>query len=338
MVGHTEALPGQMARPMEAPAVPEFEIIPVKAIPLVGIVLAGLVAAILSEKLWPLEFFHVTAGGIWTAVDLFVGLIVGPILGRLSVQARIEFVTSFMPKMVLLMPTLVTCTLVAGWALANQTGDIAVGVPGPLVADGVVHRRRHHVGHRPGHPGAGEPGGAVRAEEAGAQRRAHRQADAALRLHGGHHRPHAGRNADHHDEGRDMVMPNTGRKLPPIAEVAVVTMALVVIGGTFIAGHIPDKVPLLLPTILAIAAAVLLVFNLYQVSTLKQFAWGVFKQVYGWSLVGYGVIAGLLMFVFLRDDIPGDVMTFLIAMLVIFAINIPLLFAFSVARYQPESQ
>ena len=44
------------------------------------------------------------------------------------------------------------------------------------------------------------------------------------------------------------------------------------------------------------------------------------------------------MFVFLRDDIPGDVMTFLIAMLVIFAVNIPLLFAFSVARYQPESQ
>jgi hypothetical protein len=129
VVGHTEALPGQMARPMEAPAVPEFEIIPVKAIPMVGVVLAGLVAAILAEKLWPLEFFHVAAGGIWTAIDLFVGLIVGPILGRLSVQARIEFITRFMPKMVLLMPTLVTCTLVAGWALANQTGDIAVAYP-----------------------------------------------------------------------------------------------------------------------------------------------------------------------------------------------------------------
>ena len=131
-----------------------------------------------------------------------------------------------------------------------------------------------------------------------------------------------------------MVMPSMGRNFPPITELAVATMVLVITGGTYIAGHIPNDVPLLLPTILAIAAAVLLVVNLYLVSTLKQFAWGVFKQVFGWSLVGYGVIAGLLIFVFLRDDIPGDVLTFLIAMLVIFAINIPLLFAFSVARYQ----
>ena len=129
MVGQSQAMPGQMARPAEAPVIPDFEIIPVKAIPVVGIVIAGLVAAILSERLWPLEFYHVAAGGIWTAVDLFVGLIVGPILGRLSVQARIEFLTRFMPKMVLLMPTLVVCTLVAGWALANHTGDIAVAYP-----------------------------------------------------------------------------------------------------------------------------------------------------------------------------------------------------------------
>lgn len=135
-----------------------------------------------------------------------------------------------------------------------------------------------------------------------------------------------------------MVMPSTGRKLPPISEIAVVTMILVVTGGTFIAAHIPDEVPLLLPTVLAVVAAVLLAYNLYLLSTIRPFAWAVFRQVFGWSLVGYGVISALLMFVFIRDDIPGDVMTFLIAMLVIFAVNIPLLFAFSVARYQPESQ
>ena len=128
MAVQSQPMPGQMAPP-HAPVVPEFEIIPVKAIPLVAIVIAGLVAAIVSERLWPLEFFHVVAGGMWTAIDLFVGLIVGPILGRLSPQGRIEFTTRFMPKMVLLMPTLVVCTLVAGWALANQTGDIAVSYP-----------------------------------------------------------------------------------------------------------------------------------------------------------------------------------------------------------------
>jgi hypothetical protein len=135
-----------------------------------------------------------------------------------------------------------------------------------------------------------------------------------------------------------MVMPNTGRKLPPITEIAIVTMVLVVTGGTYIAAHIPDEVPLTLPTLLAVAAGILLALNVYLTSTLKPFAWAVFRQVFAWSLAAYGVISALLMFVFIRDDIPGDVMTFLIAMLVIFAINIPLLFAFSVARYQPESQ
>jgi hypothetical protein len=135
-----------------------------------------------------------------------------------------------------------------------------------------------------------------------------------------------------------MVMPETERKFPPISEISIVTLVLIVTGGTFIAGHIPNEVPLLLPTILAAASALLLLVNVYLTATLKDFAWGVFKLVFAWSLAAYGVIAGLLMFVFLRDDIPGDVMTFLVVMLIIYAINIPLLFAFSVARYQdPEA-
>jgi hypothetical protein len=110
-------------------SVPEFEIIPVKGLPIIAVVIVALVAAIQYNRLWPLEFFHIVGGGMWTAIDLFVGFIIGPILGRLSVQARIEFLTRFMPKMVLLMPTLVTVTLVAGWQLANYTGDIAVTYP-----------------------------------------------------------------------------------------------------------------------------------------------------------------------------------------------------------------
>ncbi|MGE0058673.1 MAG: hypothetical protein AB7P33_10560 [Dehalococcoidia bacterium] len=129
MVSQANALPAQAAHIEGPPVVPEFEIIPVKGLPLVGIVLAGLVAAILSNRLWPLEFYHVVFGGMWTAIDLFLGLIIGPILPRLSIQGRIDFLTRFMPKMLLLMPTLVTCTLVAGWSLANFTGDITVAYP-----------------------------------------------------------------------------------------------------------------------------------------------------------------------------------------------------------------
>jgi hypothetical protein len=108
----------------QAPVVPEFSIVPVRALPLVGAVLVGLVVAIAGNWLWALDWYHVVGGGLWTGIDLFVGLIVGPIIGRLSVQARIEFTTRFMPKMVLLMPTLVTMTLASGWQLARHLGNL----------------------------------------------------------------------------------------------------------------------------------------------------------------------------------------------------------------------
>jgi hypothetical protein len=120
------------AAPVEAhepPAIPDFEIVPKKGLPIVGIVLIGLVAAVLSDKLWPVEFFHVAFGAIWTAFDLFLGFVLGPILGRLSIPARIEMTTRLMPKMLLIMPTVVVCTLVAGWQLGRAVGPIFSGAP-----------------------------------------------------------------------------------------------------------------------------------------------------------------------------------------------------------------
>jgi hypothetical protein len=111
------------------PPIPEFEIVPRKGLPIVGVVLVGLVAAVLSDKIWPVEFFHVAFGAIWTAFDLFLGLVLGPILGRLAVPARIEMTTRLMPKMVLIMPTVVVCTLVAGWQLGGFVGPIYSGAP-----------------------------------------------------------------------------------------------------------------------------------------------------------------------------------------------------------------
>jgi len=116
-------------QPAEDATRAEFEIVPVRALPLVGAVLVALVGAIVANKLWALEFFHVAGGGMWTGIDLFVGFVVGPIIGRMSVPARIEFATRFMPKMLLLMPTLVTVTLAAGYQLARYTGDLAVAYP-----------------------------------------------------------------------------------------------------------------------------------------------------------------------------------------------------------------
>ncbi|MEA2320518.1 MAG: hypothetical protein QOD81_368 [Solirubrobacteraceae bacterium] len=122
------------------PPRPDFEIVPRKGLPIVGIALAALVAAILSNELWALEFFHVAAGGMWTAFDLFLGFVLGPILGRLAIPARIELTTRLMPKMLLIMPTLVTLTLASGWQLGRYLNTIDSGHPlhGWIVASYIV--------------------------------------------------------------------------------------------------------------------------------------------------------------------------------------------------------
>ncbi|HUY51557.1 MAG TPA: hypothetical protein VMV92_38615 [Streptosporangiaceae bacterium] len=102
----------------------DFEIVPVRGLAIVGLVLAGLVTVVATNTPWGIDFFHIVGGGMWTALDLFLGFVLGPILGRLSVPARIEVTTRLMPKMLLIMPTAVICTLAAGWQLALQTGDI----------------------------------------------------------------------------------------------------------------------------------------------------------------------------------------------------------------------
>ena len=108
---------------------PRIQIVPLRGLPIVAAVVVFVIASIAGNWLWALTFCHVVGGALWTAIDLFVGLIVGPILGRLSVPARAEFAARFMPKMVLLMPTLVLMTLAAGFQLALREGNLAPGNP-----------------------------------------------------------------------------------------------------------------------------------------------------------------------------------------------------------------
>ncbi len=103
---------------------PDFSVVPVRGLPIVGVAFVLLVVAIAVNELWPLVFLHVAFGAAWTIIDLFLGFVLGPIMGRMSVPARIEFITRLMPKMVLIMPTVVTVTLAAGWQLGTLMGTV----------------------------------------------------------------------------------------------------------------------------------------------------------------------------------------------------------------------
>lgn len=127
---------------IEASAAPRarIQVVPVRGLPIVAVLLGFVVYAIASNQTWALMFCHVAGGGLWTGIDLFVGLIVGPIIGRLSPTARAEFTARFMPKMVIIMPTVVTMTLATGLQIALKYGNLTPGEEphGWLVASFIV--------------------------------------------------------------------------------------------------------------------------------------------------------------------------------------------------------
>ncbi|MGI8828075.1 MAG: hypothetical protein ACR2JC_21085 [Chloroflexota bacterium] len=127
--------------------------------------------------------------------------------------------------------------------------------------------------------------------------------------------------------------PSSERVLPPIAELALASMALIVIGGIYMASHIPQSVPLLPAIVLLAAAGVLLVADVLILIRVRQFAWDRFSQVFRWALLAYVIIAGMIGYAFVVDGTKGRALAVLLLMLVVFAADIPLLLAFSVARY-----
>jgi hypothetical protein len=87
------------------------------------------------------------------------------------------------------------------------------------------------------------------------------------------------------------------------------------------------------------ASALLLAFNVLALTRVRGFDWDRFFQVGRWSLLGYIVIAGLIEYAFLQDHVRGGALVVLTLSLVVFAVHVPLLVGFTVARYaDPEDR
>lgn len=126
------------------------------------------------------------------------------------------------------------------------------------------------------------------------------------------------------------------RAFPPVAELCVGSMALVIIGGIWMAAHLPNRPPLG-PAIGLLAAGVaLLALAVLLLVRTASFAWGQFFLVAKWALVAYLVIAGLLEFVFVKDATAGTTLGLLTGMLAVFALDVPMIMGVTVARYQEQ--
>ena len=90
---------------------------------------AVMIAAILADNLWFLNFVHVMTGALWTGIDLFMGFVIGPVLRRVSLDTRRAMIAGIMPRTLILMPTLSTITSTAGWFLAVRLGYLDLAYP-----------------------------------------------------------------------------------------------------------------------------------------------------------------------------------------------------------------
>ena len=124
------------------------------------------------------------------------------------------------------------------------------------------------------------------------------------------------------------------RRLPPVTEIGAAAMVAVALGVIFNAAYLPKHAPTAVAIAILVVAAALEATNLFLVSRIESFAWARFKQVAGWFLVAYAVIAGMIEYAFVYDDTRGTQLVILTLMLVLFMLNVPVLAAFTVARYE----
>lgn len=126
--------------------------------------------------------------------------------------------------------------------------------------------------------------------------------------------------------------PFAGR--PPIPLVCITSMALVLVSGIYLASYLPRRAPLGPAEGLVAAAGAILLVAVVLVARLRHFAWNSFFLVVKWALLAYFVIAGILEYVFVNDGTRGSMLVLLTLSLFVFAVDIPILFGFSVARFQ----
>jgi hypothetical protein len=126
----------------------------------------------------------------------------------------------------------------------------------------------------------------------------------------------------------------TERRYPPFTELGMLSLALIVIGGIDLSSHIPQHVSLGPPIALLIASALVLAVNLVLLARVDDFAWPRFMQVGRWALLAYAFTAAMIEYAFLRNHLKGGALVILTLSLVVYAIEVPTLIAFTVARWE----
>jgi hypothetical protein len=127
--------------------------------------------------------------------------------------------------------------------------------------------------------------------------------------------------------------PQAERRLPPVTQLGMLSLGLVLVAGIYLSAHLPEHVSLAPAVALLAASALVFTGNLLALARVEGFAWQRFFAVARWALLAYVVIAGMIEYVFLRNHTSGGPLVVLTLSLLVFAVNVPVLIGFTVARY-----
>jgi len=113
-----------------------------------------------------------------------------------------------------------------------------------------------------------------------------------------------------------------------------VSLALLFAGGIYLASYLPHQ-PSLVPAVVALAAAALVMAaSMVALARVPGFAWPTFWLIARWATLAYALIAGMLVYMFVRNGTRGGPLLVMTLMLAVFALTVVVQIAFTVARYE----
>jgi len=84
--------------------------------------IVALIFAMNRVSITSINFVHIMAGALWTGIDLFLGLILGPTLGGVTPGERANVFKRLTPKMTFFMPVIAAVTVTAGINVTQRLG------------------------------------------------------------------------------------------------------------------------------------------------------------------------------------------------------------------------
>lgn len=124
------------------------------------------------------------------------------------------------------------------------------------------------------------------------------------------------------------------REMPPVIGLGMVALTSAIVGGVLIASQIGTRPSLTLPRVLVVVALVLELAAVVLLVRIRPLAWGLFRKVFLVALGAYVVQSGIIGWTFVKNDVPAGPFVVLTGGLIVFATVVPMMIAFTVARYQ----